>query len=125
MSVAKELCDLLQIEEAYTESSQVQHYKERNEFKLHYDWFDHIHDKNYWKNGQRTWTAMIYLNDVEKGGHTKFPKAGADLKPVMGQVVIWSNLDSSGRPDYNTLHQGSPVKDGEKWIVTKWFLDKK
>ena len=125
LSLEKKLCNLLEIPETYTESSQVQHYKRRNEFKLHYDWFDHIHDKNYWMNGQRTWTAMIYLNDVEDGGHTKFPKVGADLKPIKGQLVVWSNLDQSGRPDYNTLHQGSPVKDGEKWIVTKWFLDKK
>ncbi len=125
LSIENKICNLLQIPPQYSESSQVQHYKERNEFKLHYDWFDHIHDKDYWSRGQRTWTAMIYLNDVQGGGHTKFPKVQGDLVPKKGQIVLWSNLEASGLPDYDTLHQGSPVTGGEKWIVTKWFLDKK
>ena len=31
--------------------------------------------------GYRIQTFMIYLNDVEAGGHTIFPQAGISIKP--------------------------------------------
>jgi prolyl 4-hydroxylase len=35
--------------------------------------------------------------------------------------VIWNSLLPDGRPNYDTLHHGMPVKAGHKAIITKWF----
>jgi prolyl 4-hydroxylase len=35
--------------------------------------------------------------------------------------VLWNNLRPDGAPNYDTLHQGAPVRAGYKAIVTKWF----
>ena len=37
---------------------------------------------------------MIYLNTVEKGGYTSFPKSYISCKPVQGTAVIWNNLNN-------------------------------
>ena len=31
--------------------------------------------------GQRLWTALCYLNDVEEGGETRFTKLNIAVKP--------------------------------------------
>lgn len=105
------------------ETTQIQHYTLKNEFKDHVDAFHQEHDREFWKNGQRTWTVMIYLNDVERGGTTGFKKLNDECVPKMGRAVIWSSLNSDGSIDQDTLHCGSPVLEGEKWITTTWFRD--
>ena len=57
------------------ESLQAQKYKPGQYYKEHCDFF-HPHTREFkvyceWM-GQRTWTAMVYLNDVESGGETRF-----------------------------------------------------
>ena len=36
-------------------------------------------------------------------------------------LLIWNNMDLDGKPNRNTLHAGSPVIKGTKYIITKWF----
>jgi prolyl 4-hydroxylase len=108
------------------EPSQIQYYQVGNSFKPHWDYFHSDHGKYYLNNGgQRTWTFMIYLNDVEKGGETNFTNINETIHPKKGTAVIWCNLDENGNPDKNTMHQGLPIEKGEKWIITKWFLGPK
>ena len=64
---------------------------------------------------------MIYLNDVLDGGETFFTYLNQKITPKKGTAVIWCNLYSDGTLNRNTKHQGMPVKNGEKWIITKWF----
>eukprot|EP01129_Flabellula_baltica_P011925 TRINITY_DN5308_c0_g1_i2.p1 TRINITY_DN5308_c0_g1~~TRINITY_DN5308_c0_g1_i2.p1 ORF type:complete len:270 (+),score=56.72 TRINITY_DN5308_c0_g1_i2:668-1477(+) len=71
--------------------------------------------------GQRTWTFMIYLNDVEEGGETEFTEIGEVFTPQKGRAVIWNSLLPDGTPNYHSMHKGSPVIKGEKAIITKWF----
>tara|TARA_B110000285_G_scaffold23237_1_gene22381 strand:- start:629 stop:1360 length:732 start_codon:yes stop_codon:yes gene_type:complete len=107
------------------EKTQLQHYALGKEFKEHNDAFDKDHDKEFWEKGQRTWTCMIYLNDVVQGGTTNFPAINESLTPKKGRAVVWSSLKSDGSVDQNTSHQGTPVEKGEKWITTTWFRDSK
>ena len=123
-NIEDKILNMIQISEKNSEKSQIQHYLIGNEFKEHYDYFHEGYDTEYLKDGQRTWTFMIYLNDVKKGGETKFIKLNETIYPKKGSAVIWCNLDKKGNPDSNTLHQGSPVYEGDKWIVTKWFRHK-
>jgi prolyl 4-hydroxylase len=74
--------------------------------------------------GQRTWTAMAYLNEPEEGGETFFPKLGIKVSPKIGNLLVWNNMDSLGKPNHDTLHAGLPVVAGSKYIITKWYREK-
>jgi len=105
------------------ESSQGQRYEVGQQFKPHYDWFDANAD--YWPaqvecGGQRTWTAMAFLNEPEAGGHTIFTEANVTVRPRAGNLLLWNNLDAAGQVNPRSMHQGSPVTAGIKYVITKW-----
>lgn len=108
------------------ETMQGQRYAPGQQFRAHYDWFNEAQD--YWpamkaSGGQRIWTAMIYLNDVEEGGATWFPQAGVRVAPKRGLLLAWNNMKPDGSPNIGTLHEGTPVVKGVKYIITKWFRE--
>ena len=74
--------------------------------------------------GQRTWTAMIYLNEPEDGGATRFKRIGKTIQPETGKLLAWNNLLPDGRPNPATIHQGMKVRRGTKYIITKWFRER-
>jgi prolyl 4-hydroxylase len=108
------------------ETLQGQRYAPGQQFRAHYDWFNQ--NESYWaamkeQGGQRTWTGMVYLNDVEEGGATWFPNAGVRVAPKRGLLLIWNNMTPEGAPNTATLHEGTAVVKGVKYIVTKWFRE--
>ena len=117
------ICGAMGIDPAMAEPSQGQFYEVGQEFKAHTDYFEtyEIERHSTPTLGQRTWTFMIYLNDVEAGGETKFVNAGLSIPPKQGTAVIWNNLRADGSGNYDTLHHGTPVRAGYKAIITKWF----
>lgn len=68
--------------------------------------------------GQRVSTLIMYLNDVVSGGETIFPKIGLSIVPKKGSAaaVYFEYSNSLGQVDPLTLHGGSPVVQGEKWM---------
>jgi prolyl 4-hydroxylase len=117
-----QICQYLGIDPSYSEVIQGQHYEVGQQFKAHTDYFEKNEIGKYGgQQGQRTYTFMIYLNEVEQGGDTLFPKLNIGFKPKPGMAVIWNNLNADGKENYLTLHQGSPVQKGCKVIITKWF----
>ena len=66
---------------------------------------------------------MIYLNNVEKGGHTSFPEINVSVKPKQGTLLVWQNTQNSVIIPESS-HVGEPVEEGEKFILTKWFREK-
>jgi prolyl 4-hydroxylase len=38
-------------------------------------------------------------------------------------MLIWNNLLPDGSPNYDTLHEGMRVTEGQKYIITKWFRE--
>jgi prolyl 4-hydroxylase len=106
------------------EPIQVLHYGPGNEYKPHFDYFDPADSGNrkvLSMGGQRVGTLIMYLNDVQGGGSTVFPDIGLDVLPRRGNAVFFAYSDDEGRLDRRTLHGGSPVGAGEKWIATKWL----
>jgi prolyl 4-hydroxylase len=111
------------IDPRFAETSQGQCYEVGQEFKLHTDFFKDYELDRYstpmW--GQRTWTFMIYLNEPEGGGETRFEGLDLTVKPKRGMALFWNNLTPSGAGNHFTRHQGMPVTAGTKVIITKWF----
>lgn len=124
--INNKICDYIGIPNKYSETLQGQYYDVGNEFKKHTDYFKSTnkdYKKYLGKQGQRTWTFMIYLNNVKEGGETEFPKLNLKLKPTQGKAVIWCNLNNNKSVNPYTLHIGKPVIKGEKYIITKWFRE--
>ncbi len=120
------IADVLGLPPANAETLQGQRYAPGQQFRAHCDYFHE--GAEYWEKmlefgGQRTWTAMIYLNDVEEGGATWFPRAGVRFRPKKGLMVMWNNMNEDGSANYDTLHEGMRVIEGTKYIVTKWFRE--
>jgi prolyl 4-hydroxylase len=127
LKIEGRICTLLGLDHRHGETLQGQRYQPGQQFKPHHDFFHTSQD--YWERerangGQRTWTAMIYLNEPESGGETNFPKAGLCVQPRTAMLVIWNNMTDIGAPHDITLHEGSPVTRGTKYIVTKWFRER-
>ncbi len=120
------ICKLLGIKPARGETIQGQRYDVGQQFKPHQDYF-HVTEP-YWqqekpRGGQRTWTAMIYLNEPVEGGETGFTTAGFMVPPYTGMLLTWNNLKADGTVNPDTMHSGNPVIAGTKYIVTKWFRE--
>jgi prolyl 4-hydroxylase len=106
------------------EPIQVLYYRPGTEYKPHFDYFDPADEGNrkvLSMGGQRVATLIMYLSDVQGGGSTVFPDIGLDVLPRRGNAVFFAYSDDAGRLDPRTLHGGSPVGSGEKWIATKWL----
>ena len=125
--VDHKIASLLGLPLAASEPIQGQRYAPGQEFKPHTDTFEpggydfYVHTAD---SGQRTWTAMIYLNEPEDGGATRFKTIGKTVQPETGKLLAWNNLLPDGRPNPATLHQGMKVRRGTKYIVTKWFRER-
>ena len=117
---------LLGIDTSNGETMQGQRYAPGQQFRAHHDYFhegESYYDQVVQAGGQRTWTTMIYLNDVTEGGATWFPQAGIRVAPKRGLLLAWNNMNPDGSPNTATLHEGMPVLKGVKYIVTKWFRE--
>lgn len=124
--IDERIARLLGVDPDTGETLQGQRYQPGQHFRAHHDFFDE--GEPYWpkmrdSGGQRVWTAMAYLNDVEEGGATWFPQAGIRVAPRRGLLLIWNNMASDGNPNRFTLHEGMTVTKGTKYIVTKWFRE--
>ncbi len=115
------------IDPAYGEPLQGQRYDVGQEFKAHTDYF--APDGEDWEKycsvaGQRTWTCMVYLNDVEAGGATRFKVLKKSFQPETGKLLAWNNRRPDGEVNPKTLHHGMKVRKGLKYVLTKWYREK-
>mgnify|MGYP003595291325 FL=1 len=107
------------------EGIQVLHYLPGTEYKPHYDYFDPKEPGTSTivkRGGQRVGTVVMYLSEPEKGGGTSFPDVFFEVAPKRGNAVFFSY--ERPHPSTKTLHGGSPVIEGEKWIATKWLRER-
>jgi prolyl 4-hydroxylase len=126
-SVEQKINAVLGLQPAHGETAQGQRYAVGQEFKPHHDFF--YTDQGYYRTeasigGQRTWTAMVFLNEPEAGGQTFFPEVNLKISPRAGNLFTWNNMDETGAPNRFTLHQGCPVDAGVKYIITKWYRER-
>ena len=124
MGLSRRIDDLMGINPVCGEAIQGQRYLTGQQFKPHNDWF--YTTEAYWslerkRGGQRSWTAMAFLNDVEEGGETHFTEIGIKIAPKPGVLLVWNNALPDGSPNEGTIHAGTPVIKGAKYVITKWY----
>ena len=64
--------------------------------------------------------ASNFLSDQDpdlNGGITRFPLLGKGVKANKGDVLLWASCARDGELEDLSLHQGEPVKRGEKVIL--------
>jgi prolyl 4-hydroxylase len=94
------------------------------EYKLHHD-----HGGFYGTTTEnRPWTMLVFLNSVEEGGHTAFPKLDLEIVPRFGDALIWSNVKKNNQDDgggwivdEDMMHAGKPPAKGQKYAMNIWF----
>jgi predicted 2-oxoglutarate/Fe(II)-dependent dioxygenase YbiX len=62
----------------------------------------------------RVFSAVLYLNDVEEGGETRFTKFDVSVKPKAGRLVMFP-------ANYAYEHEALPPISNEKFAVVTWF----
>lgn len=128
MGISRRIDDILGINSICGEAIQGQRYLPGQQFKPHNDWF--YTTEKYWelerkRGGQRCWTAMVFLNEVEEGGETHFTEVGIKIAPKPGVLMLWNNALPDGTPNEGTMHAGTPVVKGAKYVITKWYRTRK
>ena len=107
------------------EELQVVHYGKGQEYTAH-------HDFGYPKESpaSRSINFCMYLNNVEAGGQTSFPRwrnaetnRGLDVTPKKGSAVIFYMVNPDGNLDDLTQHAALPVIEGEKYFTNLWIWD--
>ena len=127
MEVERRITELTGLDPAHGEPLQGQRYEVGQEFKAHTDYFD-PQGQDFAKfctvAGQRTWTVMLYLNEVEAGGATRFKAIDKLVQPETGKLLAWNNLRPDGSPNPSTLHHAMKVRAGLKYVITKWYRER-
>ncbi len=109
---------------AHGEPLQILHYGVGAEYQPHYDYFspeDAGTATLLTHGGQRVATLITYLNTPDAGGATVFPDVGLEVAPIRGNAVFFAY--ERAVPASRTLHGGTPVAAGEKWIATRWMRE--
>jgi len=106
------------------EPLQILHYDVGAEYQPHYDYFspeDAGTPALLAHGGQRVATLITYLNTPDAGGATVFPDIGLEVAAIRGHAVFFAY--DRPTPVSRTLHGGTPVTAGEKWIATRWMRE--
>lgn len=119
------IADLLKWPVENGECLQILNYQPGAEYQPHHDYFDPEASGTkvqLARGGQRVATMLVYLNECEQGGATIFPDVGLSVFPRPG-LGVYFEYD---KPHESTksLHGGSPVVKGEKWVATRWMRER-
>jgi prolyl 4-hydroxylase len=120
--IEKRISQIMNIPVEHGEGLQILNYKVGQEYKAHFDFFT---STNKVVNNPRISTLVIYLNDVEEGGETYFPKLQFTVSPQKGMAVYFEYFYDNQTLNELTLHGGAPVVIGDKWAATQWMRRKK
>ena len=78
-----------------------------DEFRPHVDVGDHA-------TARRFLVVFLYLNDVEEGGETDFPKLGVSIKPECGKILVFP-------PTWQYRHAGKIPVSNDKYIIGSYL----
>jgi prolyl 4-hydroxylase len=119
--IERRIASIMNVPVEHGEGLHILNYKPGQEYKAHYDFF--AENSSAAKNN-RISTLVMYLNDVEEGGETFFPKLNLSVSPKKGTAVYFEYFYQDTSLNELTLHGGAPVTKGEKWVATQWVRRK-
>jgi prolyl 4-hydroxylase len=126
LKVAKKIAALVNYPLENAEMFQIIYYTKGQEYYNHCDgWhFDKSEESKrcLLRGGQRMVTALVYLNNVEEGGATKFTKLNISVSPERGKLLVFYNCKKGTNiVDTRSEHTGMNVLSGEKYAFNLWF----
>jgi prolyl 4-hydroxylase len=74
--------------------------------------------------GQRVASFLVYLRAPAAGGETRYLEIDKKVAGRERMALCHFNVDSRGEPDPATLHTGTPVLAGEKWLARTTVREK-
>jgi prolyl 4-hydroxylase len=123
--IANKISSLVSYPLQNAESFQIIYYDINQEYKIHYDAWNNDKKRCLQHGGQRMLTTLVYLNDVEEGGNTYFPKLKLSIQPKKGRILVFENcIKNTNNVHPLTQHTGTPVLQGEKYAFNLWFREK-
>ncbi|EWG11221.1 2OG-Fe(II) oxygenase [Cytobacillus firmus] len=120
--IEKRVSQIMNIPVEHGEGLQILNYKIGQEYKAHFDFFSSTSRA---ASNPRISTLVMYLNNVEQGGETYFPKLNFSVSPQKGMAVYFEYFYNDQNLNDLTLHGGAPVVIGDKWAATQWMRRKK
>mmetsp|Transcript_21047 Transcript_21047/g.31193 ORF Transcript_21047/g.31193 Transcript_21047/m.31193 type:complete len:336 (-) Transcript_21047:306-1313(-) len=123
-SLAKTVIDRITkvtgIPERNSEYLQLLKYEATQYYQVHNDYIPHQEKR---QTGNRLLTLYVYLNDVEEGGETHFPKMNKTVTPKQGRAVLWPSVldEDPSKEDKRTVHTALPVLKGTKYGANAWI----
>ncbi len=123
-NLAVKISEFVRLPPENSEPCQLLKYSGKQEYVPHPDAFEMSvgGQEQLAKGGQRLFTTLCYLNDVEAGGETEFPKLKFKVAPKLGRVLIFGNTRlGTAEAHPHSTHAGLPVKKGEKYALTFWW----
>jgi prolyl 4-hydroxylase len=91
-------------------------------YKLN-DHFNYHLDCGFWgntKEGERSNTFLLYLDQPKRGGETHFRAFDRTVVPRAGKLLAWHNLLPGGGCNHAMIHAGLPVLAGRKTTLVTW-----
>jgi len=107
--------------------TQLLRYSPGGRYGLHTDCSDHVTDVKAdgkvmpQRSRERSHTFLLYLNDVKEGGETEFPALNVSINPQQGHAVVFRNLATIGTCNPASAHRSSPVTEGSKLVLQRWY----
>tara|TARA_Y100000816_G_scaffold249651_1_gene199310 strand:- start:421 stop:2526 length:2106 start_codon:yes stop_codon:yes gene_type:complete len=137
LNVGKRIAAQVGIPLENAEKFQVVYYDKNQRYNQHYDSWDHDASEKTLRciktGGCRLVTALVYLNDVKKGGATRFTRLEngkhLDVQPNKRKLLTFENVtrDEDGKLTIfkhpHSEHAGMPVIEGEKYMFNLWFRE--
>lgn len=117
-AVEERIAAIMNIPNEHGEGLHILRYQPGQEYKAHLDYFAPASKA---AANNRISTLVIYLNDVEEGGDTVFPELHLSISPRKGMAVYFEYFYQDPELNERTIHAGTPVITGEKWVATQWM----
>ena len=115
----------LELNVAHGDGVNVLRYEPGGFYKYHHDYIPHelTVPSEWMRLGPRVLTFMLYLNDVELGGGTRFIKLRRQTAPRAGRALLWANTlsESPLERDHRTSHEALLTRRGIKYVATTWL----
>jgi prolyl 4-hydroxylase len=108
--------------DANIEPLQIVRYHPGEFYRPHHDYYNACET---WSNGNRHFTFLVYLNDVDGGGgETTFPRLNLTITPKRFSALVFNNCLDNGEPDERSQHEGRPPVTGIKYAINGWVRSK-